>query len=358
MEKLGADRTALAPIDRWRFRAAKYTMRIKRVFCDVTALDWIVSTGNSAQAPRELIRALRESRVALVHVNHVFPLRFAKRLLRQVAPSSENTPVILETHDIQAHTFEERGHLNPWTRRFDSTQRLVETELSYLEEVKVLVHLSVDDFRFFQKHLPRQKHVLALPTIDESFVSAVRTASNTGACPIDLLFVGQRTGANCAAIEWFYEEVWPLIAEHRYNVKIVGQIEVKVRELLPALYQTHKASFVGSVEELAPYYRAARCVFAPMVSGTGISIKTIEALALGKPFVGTSKAYRGMPMERLVEAGLKAYDTPNEFADAIVNVLSEKNHLADAGRRAYEALFSKQAAYAARDRALSLGIAS
>jgi hypothetical protein len=41
--------------------------------------------------------------------------------------------------------------------------------------------------------------------------------------------------------------------------------------------------------------RAARCVSATMVSGTGISIKTIEALALGKPFVGTSKAYRGMP---------------------------------------------------------------
>jgi len=358
MDELGADRSACAIIDRSRFRVTKYAMRIKRAFCDLTALDWMIATANSARAPKDLIRLLRESQVALVHVNHVFTLRFATSLISQLNLSSRNIPIILETHDIQANALEERGEINPWTRRFDSKKRLVEKELAYIEEAKVLVHLSNEDFNFFQSRLPGKEHVLVLPTIDESFVLGVQTGSDVVDGPIDLLFVGQRTDANSAAIGWFYEKVWPLIAVHGYRVKIVGQIEIKVRELLPAVYEAHKACFVGTVEELAPFYRAARCVFAPMVSGTGISIKTIEALALGKPFIGTSKAYRGMPMERIVEAGLEPYDSPEAFASAIVKVLSGKNNLADPGRRAYLDLFSKHAAYAARDRALTLAIAS
>jgi len=357
MEELGADRAFFAPIDRQRFRLVKYRPWIKPAFRG-TALDWIVSTGNAAQLPQEVIHELRQSDVALVHVNHVFTLRFAQRLIRRVSPSARDIPIILETHDIQARALEERSEINPWTHRLDSTERLVESEISYLKEVKVLVHLSEEDFRFFQERLPHQEHVLALPTIDESFISAAQNASNVSDRTIDLLFVGQRTDANCAAIEWFFERVWPLIAERRYKIKIVGQIEIKVRELLPAIYQAHKSCFTGIVEELAPFYGAARCVFAPMVSGTGISIKTVEALALGKPFVGTPKAYRGMPMERIVNAGLRAYDTPEDFADAIINVLSKKNDLEGAARRAYADLFSKHAAYVARDRALSLAMAS
>ena len=79
---------------------------------------------------------------------------------------------------------------------------------------------------------------------------------------------------------------------------------------------------MGEVADLAPYYRAARCVIAPMISGSGTSIKTIEALALGKPFVGTSKAFRGMPMEQINKAGLRENDDPESFAAAIAGSAS------------------------------------
>ena len=85
-----------------------------------------------------------------------------------------------------------------------------------------------------------------------------------------------------------------------------------------------------------------------MVSGTGISIKTIEALALGKPFVGTSKAYRGMPMDLIEQAGLRAYDTPREFADAISHALSSEHLAAAASRAAYVRLFSIKHRFVAR----------
>ena len=93
------------------------------------------------------------------------------------------------------------------------------------------------------------------------------------------------------------------------------------------------------------------------MSGTGISIKTIEALALGKPFVGTSKAYRGMPMDRIEEAGLRAYDTPREFADGIAHALSAGHLAAAASHAAYMKLFSNQASFSSRDEALKIATA-
>jgi glycosyltransferase involved in cell wall biosynthesis len=357
--ELGADQTFFAPIDNRRFKILKYVTWVEHLFRG-TALDWIVFTGRSARLPDDVMRSVRQLPMALIHVNHVFTLGFAQRLLRQVVRSDERVPMILETHDILAEFLHGRGEINPWTHGHDPVDRLLHSELSYLGKSEVLVHLSVDDFNFFKLRLPHKRHVLVMPTIDETFVSDIAAAHQSSTDSFDLLFVGTSTDPNRAAIKWFFEQVWPLIADRGYGVKIVGQVDLLVRTSLPDIYEAYRSYFVGpiAIAELRSAYRAARCVFAPMVSGTGISIKTIEALALGKPFVGTSKAYRGMPMDLISQAGLQAHDSPQEFANAIIRALSQEQQAAAASRRAYDAVFSKQAAFASRDEALRLATAS
>jgi glycosyltransferase involved in cell wall biosynthesis len=352
MQELGADRIFFAPIDNRRFMVAKYTGWLKHLFSG-TALDWIVMTAMSARLPEDAVRFIGEQPVSLLDVNHVFTLGFAQQLLQRVVRSGRGVPVVLETHDVQSHLLEERHELNPWTHRADRSNRLLDSELTLLKKAKVLVHCSVDDFNFFKTHLPGMSHVLALPTIDETFVSKVDVAA-PDPDPIDLLFVGQSTNPNCAAMKWFFEEVWPIIADRGYRVKIVGQVSMLVRKNLPEIHEAFGSLFVGPVADLAPVYRAARCVFAPMISGTGISIKTIEALALGKPFIGTSMAYRGMPMDRIAKFGLHPQDTPQAFADAIVNALADERMAANASRLVYENLFSPKAAFSSRDEALRI----
>jgi glycosyltransferase involved in cell wall biosynthesis len=353
IEELGADRIFFAPIDYRRFLTAKYTAWVGHMFRG-TALDWIVFTAKSARLPEEAVRFLGELEVVLVHVNHVFTIGFAERLLRRNIPSGRNVPILLETHDVQSHLLEDRGEINPWTHRRDSLRALVRSEVSQMRKARVLVHLSVDDFAFFKLRLPRARHVLAMPTIDEKFVASVDAATSPSEGPIDLLFVGQSTDPNRAAIKWFFELVWPLIADRGYSLKIVGQIDMLASKYLPEIYQAFRSHFVGPVPDLASVYRSARCVFAPMVSGTGISIKTIEALSLGKPFVGTLKAYRGMPLDRLRQAGLSPKDSPAEFAGAIVEALAGEQQAAAASRAAYKDLFSKEAAFRSRDEAFRL----
>jgi polysaccharide biosynthesis protein PslH len=353
--ELGADRVAIAALEQKKYTATKYTATLKHGLRG-TALDWIVAIGKSAQLTEEDLSFVRELPVALIHVNHVYTLGFAQRLRKQSIRGGNRVPIILETHDIQSHLLRDRGDLNPWTKRPDSLEKLLRSELKLLAQANVLVHLSVDDSEFFQAKLPHQHHVLAMPTIREAFISEVNAAGVPSPGKIDLLFVGQFYSPNLAALQWFLEKVWPLIAGRKYNLKIVGPIDKLVSGVAPQLYEMFRSCFVGEVAELAPYYRAARCVIAPMVSGSGISIKTIEALALGKPFVGTSKAFRGMPMERIEQSGIHAYDAPQSFADAIVHALcSEHEQQASMfSRAAYESVFSKSAVAAALDDAVRI----
>jgi hypothetical protein len=91
-----------------------------------------------------------------------------------------------------------------------------------------------------------------------------------------------------------------------------------------------------------------------MVSGSGISIKTIEAFALGKAFVGTSKAFRGMPMEQLQKMGIHSFDQPAAFANAIVSTLDNVKAAEHSSRIAYKELFSKEASFAVRTHAIAV----
>lgn len=351
---LGADYVTIATLDERSYTATKYTASFRHALRG-TALDWIVDMGSAAQLPDDVIRLVRQLPVALIHVNHVYTLGFSRRLRQQLVCGGNRVPIILETHDVQSHVLQERGELNPWRRRPDSLKRLIRSETALLKKANVLVHCSVDDNEFFKMHLPNKPQILVMPTIDETFVSRVNAAS----CPsltdaIDLLFVGQFHRPNLAALAWFFGQVWPLIADRRYNLKVVGAVDLLVRGYQPQIYEAFRSCFVGQVADLAPFYRTARCAIAPMVSGSGISIKTIEALALGKPFVGTSKAFRGMPMEQIKEAGLREYDTPQAFADAIMGALGNQHLSGALSRAAYDRVFSAKAAFNSRDDAVRI----
>jgi glycosyltransferase involved in cell wall biosynthesis len=356
VHELGAECVSSAPLERFmrsKYYARMFTSLVRHRFRG-TVLNSIVDIARTAQLPDDFVRFLRELPVALIHVNHVYTLGFAQRLRSQWIRDGHRVPMILETHDVQSQVLHERGDLNPWTRRPDTLERLVQSEKALLKKADVLVHCSVDDIKFFQTQMPYKPHVLTLPVIDEAFISAANGTSPPLAKTIDLLFVGAGHVANLAAVKWFFEQVWPQIADRRYSLNIVGAVDKLVSRDLPQIYESFRSCFVGSADDLIPYYLAARCVVAPMVSGCGISIKTIEALALGKPFIGTSKAFRGMPMERVESVGLRPHDAPEAFAEAIVSALATEQMAGALSRAAYDRVFSLQAAFASRDEAVRI----
>lgn len=164
-----------------------------------------------------------------------------------------------------------------------------------------------------------------------------------------LLFVGARTAPNIEALGWLLDSIWPLVLQvHGHaNLRVVGAIGGAF-----AGRQFRGVEFVGFSSDLTREYAAARIVVAPLTSGSaGVKTKVAEGVAYGRPVVTTP-----LGVELRHHPGISVADTPQDFAAAIIRLLSDPRHWASeaaGARETFEAAFSNAAAYREVDRLLS-----
>ncbi len=332
---LNADFTGIASFRR-RVSKPNILRKLRGRWRGQNGMHWALEPGNAASLPPRILDAARKFDVRLVLANHIYTLPVARKL-RASLPAA--APIALVTHDIQSHVLLDNSEVNPFTGQVDAIDVLLDTELQALTGADYLIHVSKDDEHFFRDHLPRVPHKLVLPTIASRFEGGDR--GDTGFFS-DFIFVGASHIANYHAVQWLLDDIWPLIDQKR-TMKIVGPVKDLVNRRNPALHVKYDALFTGGMPDVAQCYRGSRCVLAPMVTGRGVSIKTIEASAFGLPIVGTSFAYRGLPREEVTAAGLRAYNEPREFAEAAQHALDAPEAFKAASRRLHHALFSGDA---------------
>ncbi len=141
---------------------------------------------------------------------------------------------------------------------------------------------------------------------------------------------------NIDACIWFLENVYPILKSRIKNIKfyIVGPHPVK--KILK--YKNEDVIVCGEVEDLAEFMSACDINICPMISGSGIKNKILEALAVGIPTVATSIAAEGIPELKDGENILIA-NTPTEFAEKIQLLLTDKElskKIVDNGRKLVE----------------------
>ena len=147
--------------------------------------------------------------------------------------------------------------------------------------------------------------------------------SNQMRCPVDetIVFLGKMSYyVNVASVLWFYREVFPRIQQQHPNTHflIVGRNPVPAINKLtidPAV------SVTGTVPDVRPYLAKASVAICPMVSGSGIQNKLMEAMAMGIPCVSTSiacSALNTIPGQDVLVA-----DTAQDFASAVCSILEQ-----------------------------------
>jgi len=312
----------------------------------LTALDWNLRISAAAPLTSQIKQLLTNEPGVVILANHVYTMGFAHKLKRYFTGLQKSCKIAVVTHDVQSHIVSDSGVRNPWTRRSDNLDVLLTTELRVLEEVDALIHVSVEDKRFFESRLPGRPHFLALPTVDRI------CGQGPAEKDIDLLFVGSDHIANCHGLSWFLERVLPLLGNSPPAMRIIGRVDHILERRRPDLWSRHRELFAGSVESTEPFYERSRAAIIPMRSGRGISVKTIEAAAHGIPIIGTTEAFRGMPMDCVADCGLQPYDTAEAFAGAVCDVLADGGSHAMASRKLHERLFGWSAYSSAMQSAL------
>jgi glycosyltransferase involved in cell wall biosynthesis len=344
----GVEAVSYPRVGRRRVRAY---LQWLRAGCD-DALAIMARYGASGRLPAELAGFLASTHVDLIHANHVFSIPLAQRIAAIVRHMQGRRPrILLDTHDIQSDAFAARQKKNPFSRRLDSRQDLLVTELALSAQADALVHLTQADRDFFAAHLPGKRHALVPPTLDPA--SEAELVRRRGASPPDgsFLYVGTQHEANLVTVRWLLSEVLPRAGPGvAGRVRIVGAIGRLLSRRDPALYEQHASLFAGEVASIFDIYGEAQVVLAPAMAGTGTSIKLIEALCVGKPVLTTTLGLRGMPAGEMAGADIQVHDTAGGFAEALTKLSGPSTPTVSGANAAlYDRLFSNERYFADLD---------
>ena len=137
--------------------------------------------------------------------------------------------------------------------------------------------------------------------------------------PMSLFHIGSMEWqANEQGVMWFLNKVWPLVLSAQPNAKfhLAGK---GLSKQDPRFFQSGIVNH-GEVSNAEDFMHEHGVMIVPIQAGSGIRIKTLEAMALGVPIVSTSIGAQGLTVMDDVE--IKIADEPKEFAAAICTLLS------------------------------------
>jgi len=269
----------------------------------------------------------------LVHCNHFFLMPVARRLARG-GPGRKPAPIMLDTHDLQARQFALINKRMPWLPPRVTYEAMLAQELATMRDADLLLHLNAQEADDFCAMLPEKRHALLYPATPPA---------PTGPGGGDIVLVASNNTANVESVIWFLREVAPRAPGVR--VTIAGNVDAGVRAQAPDQYAAYRDWFLGRVDDPGAVYASARVALLPTVSGTGLSIKTVEAMSSGAPLIATPQALRGMDAAALTLSGVTLAETEEDFARALVAAAQaaapdESARRASATRAYYDASFS------------------
>jgi len=128
-----------------------------------------------------------------------------------------------------------------------------------------------------------------------------------------VLFVGTLSWyANEEGLNWYIEQVLPYTNPQHQSHIVGGGASQQLKSKLDSHPKTTPYGYVDNIETL---YQTAKCLVAPLLSGSGIKIKIINALARGLPVVTTPVGIEGFPPG--YSKAIRVTNCPKEFAESI-----------------------------------------
>jgi glycosyltransferase involved in cell wall biosynthesis len=148
-----------------------------------------------------------------------------------------------------------------------------------------------------------------------------------------IIFTGAMSfSPNITAVLHFFHHILPLIRRERPGVRLV----IAGRDPSPEIAALANDPFVtvtGFVEDMRPWLARSSIMICPMLTGSGIKNKVLEALAMAKPIVSTTLGIEAL--EVMSGRELLVADTPADFAAATLALLRDsslRRRLGAAGR--------------------------
>lgn len=271
-------------------------------FVDCCPHRYRLMAGRDPQPSRAALLATMQSLCSEIAPDVVLLSRLQLDFLRQAIPAG--TLRVMDTHDLVSDNAASRRR-----EGIEVTEALgFAQELAFLEHYDRVLLIQPDDHARVAATLGAR--ALCVPHPAELQARPVRPASRV------IGYAASQAAANRHGLQWFATRVWPRLASAGATLDLAGPLSTLLPEPLPAGMQ--RRGVLPGADEL---WSGIDIAINPVRWGSGLKIKTVEALAAGLPLVTTREGARG-----LEEAAGQAFvlaDDADTFAGACLTLLDD-----------------------------------
>ncbi len=273
-----------------------------------------ISRFQSEDFSKKLAEILQKEKFDIIHLEGLYLTPYLD-IIRQ----NSNAPIILRTHNVEWQIWQklaskEKGGLKKWYLK-KLTKQLKEYEEKIVNLVDGIASITIQDSESFKSAGCKTPMVTIPFGIDLSKYIPQETKY-----PNSIFYIGALDWLpNLQGMEWFFKKVW---------IKIIGnfpstQFHIAGRNMPKWLRDSTYKNTVshGEVIDAKSYMQQFDIMLVPLFAGSGVRIKILEGMALGKPIITTSVGVEGI--ECNLGMDVIVADTPEQFADAVNRCLSD-----------------------------------
>lgn len=263
----------------------------------------------------KLAEVLGSQQFDLILLEGIYLMRYI-----DIIRKHSKTKVLLRPQNVE-YVIWERLHdaeTNPMKRWYLSTlaKRMKRFEISNLNKADIMIPVSETDMRIFWEYGCRLPHS-SIPTgyVFDSLPEISSREENAVAFIGGMDWMPNREG-----VDWFIEKVWSKVLEQLPDAKfyLAGRnFPDEIRNL-----QVKGLVIVGEVEDAVEFIFSKSISIVPLFAGSGMRVKIVEAMALGRAVISTSVGAESLAYTHGKD--ILIADEADSFAEAVIQTL--RNH--------------------------------
>ncbi len=287
----------------------------------------------SGSFKKELIKLLKGKQFDVIQLEGLYVCPYIP-----VIRKYSNAKIVYRAHNIEHEIWERTAAMaKGWEKIYFRilSRRIKKLEKGMMNQYDLLVPITERDGKILDELGNKKPRHVSQTGID----SSVLIPNSKKLKHPTLFHIGSLDWTpNQEGLIWFLEKCWPKINDKFPELKfyIAGRNApywFKRKMDLPNVV------FEGEVPDAYDFMNSKSIMVVPLFSGSGMRIKIIEGMALGKPIITTSIGTEGI--STTVGENIMLAETADEFVSSISKLIDNQEFFDKIGRNAIEYIHEK-----------------
>lgn len=278
---------------------------------------------------QQLIQLLEANNYDIIQLETLYLAPYIATI-RQHSPAK----IVLRAHNVEHEIWKRITEntnlgLKKWYLQL-LAGRLEQFELQNLNKYDLLVAITQRDLDYFQRlgcTIPTHVTPIGLDLSDytkQAMPSVVKPTFG---------FIGSLDWfPNTEGVDWLLEQVWSTVLEQLPEAELHVAGRNASPEWQAAAQRYPNVVIHGEVPSACDFINQHAVMLVPLLSGSGMRVKILEGMALGKVVISTQLGLEGIHVESGKEVWIA--DDPSDFAQAMIHCYQTSNVLATMGHQA------------------------